>query len=200
MKGGKYFAAIVTMLSFITIAWFSCTKVNENLRTCNGVICQNGAYCRVDTTTKKPVCHCPTGYEGPTCATISIDKFVDTWDLTQVITGSDSTIGAFDTTTRYTVFLKKTATPTTFFINNFVGNPYYNEIVCTLDSLNSRIFTIDTISAYHMLFDHFQLVRGFGSISDNDSVIRASLYTRHLSVTSNWINDTFQLTMTRHKF
>lgn len=198
-RGSKFIAALLTLISVITVAWLSCTKVGANLHTCNGIICENGGYCHVDTFTKKPICLCPTGYEGTNCAIISIDKYIGTWDMTQVTLGSDSV--AFNNyVAHYVVLLKQTATPTTFFITNFSNDLYYNSIICTMDSINTSNFIIDTISAYHLLFDHYKLVSGSGSISVNDSLIKANLITRHLSATSNWINDTFSLTMTPHKF
>jgi len=198
-KGGKLIAAIIAVFSFITIAWFSCTKAGSNLNTCNYYVCENGGYCHRDTLTKLVGCLCPTGYEGATCATVSVAKYVGTWDMLQVITGSDSSAFKNDTI-HYTVFLKATATPTTFFIDNFGSNPYYNNIICTLDSTNSSKFIIDTISAFHLLYDNFHIVSGYGSISSNDSSIIAHMITRHLSATSNWIDDTFYLSLKPHLF
>jgi hypothetical protein len=125
-----------------------------------------------------------------------VDKYVGTWKMMQIIAGSDS-IGFVKDTTYYTVNLTKTATPTTFFITDLTGNPYYNNIICTMDSTNSANFTIDTISAYHMLFDHYRMMYGFGYVTTSDTFIRADLGTRHLSATSNWISDTMILMMTR---
>ena len=113
----------------------------------------------------------------------------------EIISGSDSVNFRHDTI-RYSVSLTNTATPTTFFINNFSNDPYYNKIICTLDSTNSFNFLLDTISAYHLLYDHYHLLYGYGYISANDSFIRADLATRHLSPTSNWINDTMIFIMT----
>src|ERR1035437_5617075 len=104
-RGSKFIAATVTFISIITVAWLSCTKVGANLQTCNGIICENGGYCHVDTFTKKPVCLCPSGYEGSNCATVSVDKYIGTWDMMQVITGSDS-IGFKNDTVHYIVLLK----------------------------------------------------------------------------------------------
>jgi len=198
-KGGKLIAAIIAVFSFITIAWFSCTKAGSNLNTCNYYVCENGGYCHRDTLTKLVGCICPTGYEGQSCATKSVTKYIGTWDMMQVITGSDSSAFKNDTL-RYTVFLKATATPTTFFIDNFGTNQFYNNIICTLDSANSSDFVIDTISAFHLMYDNYHIVLGYGSIAANDSLINAFMITRHLSPTSNWINDTFVLTMTPHLF
>ncbi len=196
-KGGILIASVVTIFSFIAVAWQSCTKPGDNLNTCNNVICLNGGYCHKDTLTKTIECLCPTGYEGANCGTVSVSKFVGTWDIMQVITGSDSVVFNHDTS-YYQVALKKTATPTTFFIYNFANNLYYNNIICTLDSQDSHSFYIDTISAYGLMYDHYHILSGFGTISADNSQIIANMITRHLGATSNWINDTFYFSMRLH--
>lgn len=197
-KSSLFIAAILSLVSFITITWLSCSKGDGSLQRCEGVICENGGYCHMDTVTKKPKCICPTGYEGANCATGSISKYIGTWDMTQIITGSD-TSGFINDTSKFEVFVKRTATPTTFFIDNFADNKYYNEIVCTLDSANSFVFSIDTLSAYHMLFDNYKLTFGYGYITYNDSAIVGTFGVRHLTATSNWVNDTVQIRMYPHK-
>lgn len=186
--GSKLITAITAFACGVTL-WFACTKVTSNPGTCIGVVCKSGGYCHIDTFTNKPKCYCPTGYEGAICDTASVTKYLGYWDLTQIITGSDST-GFNSDTSHYEVYLTTTATPTTFFINNFKGSPYYNNIICTIDSINTRNFVVDTISAYHMLFDHYRLLYGGGYIAPMDTLIRIDLATRHLSATTNWINDT----------
>ncbi len=197
-KGGIFFAAVVTVFSFITVAWFSCSKPGANLNTCENVICLNGGYCHKDTLTKKIECLCPTGYEGANCGSVAVQKFLGTWDMMQVIEGSDSLLYPKKDTSYYSVSLQKTATPTTFFIFNFSNNLNYNNIICTLDSTDSHKFIIDTISAYHLLYDNYHLITGNGAISLDNSVITANLITRHLTATSNWVNDTFFFRMTHH--
>jgi len=197
-KSGNILAAVVTLMSFLTIAYLSCTKPGANLNTCEGVICENTGYCHIDTVTNKARCFCPTGYEGNNCAVVSTAKYIGTWDATQIIIGSDS-VGFVGDTSYYTLFFANSSTPTTFFIDNFANNPYYN-ILCTLDSGNSYSFTMDTASAYHMLFNNYKLLYGSGSISSNSSIIVATFASRHLSTTTNWINDTMLLTMKPHVY
>lgn len=189
-------AAIATLLSIVSIAWFSCSKSNGLVK-CEGVICENGASCGIDTVTKKPRCFCPVGYEGSSCATASIGKYLGTWLMRQVVFGSDSSASINDTS-YYTVFLVKSATPTTFFMNNFANNPYYNQIICTLDSTSSFHFYIDTISAYHMLFDNYKVTFGDGYVTVNDSAIFGSFGVRHLTSTANYVNDTIIFSMTQY--
>ena len=197
-KRNLLIAALLTIVPYMAITWLSCNKSDGSLQRCEGVICENGGYCHLNLTTNLPSCICPTGYEGANCATASVAKYIGTWDMRQIITGSD-TAGFIKDTSYYTVFLVKSATPTTFFINNFANNKYYNQIICTMDSANSFDFLIDTISAYHMLFDNFKLQYGWGSITHNDSAITGTFAVRHLTSTSNWINDTVQFALTSRR-
>jgi hypothetical protein len=201
-KSSLIIAAIVTIFSFITVAYISCSKPGKSLNSCEYVVCQNGGYCFVDTVNQayNPVCVCPTGFEGSNCATASVQKFLGTWNMVQTDTGSDS--AAFiGIALKYTVSLVPTATPTTFFIDNFSNDPYYTNILCTIDSAQNPAthsvthFFIDTISAYHMLYAHYRLLYGSGDIYNNDS-ISGTFATMHLSPTSNWVHDTFTITLT----
>jgi hypothetical protein len=191
-------AAIAALFSFLTVTYVSCDKTGGLVR-CEGVICENGGFCQMDAVMHKPKCICPTGYEGNNCSVLSVAKYYGTWDMRQIIKGTD-TAAFLNDTSYYMVNLKKSATPTTFFIDNFSGNPYYNSVTCTLDSFDSRNFTIDTFSAYHMLFDHYMMLYGSGTMTNNDSLITAKFAVRHLSPTANWINDTISLRMVPHKF
>ena len=194
-KSRVLIGALMTIFSFLSLEYIACNKPGASTHTCNGYVCVNNGYCRVDTATFLPHCICPTGYEGNNCQTASVTKYIGQWYMTQTILGSDSTIHD-STVSRFTVFLKQSATPTTFFIENFSNNPYYNSVTCTMDSIHSSTFYIDSLSTAHMLFDHYQLLGGKGSISTNDSLITALFYVRHLSPTSNWINDTISFSMT----
>ncbi len=194
-KSSIIITAIVTLISIFTLTWLSCSKPSQP-NSCYGVICENGGYCSMDTVkanTLGAVCTCPAGFEGPTCATISVDKYLGTWDLKQHIFWSDSA-NYIGTNSNYSVILEKTATNTTFFINNFFNNPYYNNIICDIDSGNSFRFNIDTLSDFHEYYDHYQVKWGRGTISGN--TINDTLFIRFKNGTSNWQQDslTFQLT------
>lgn len=196
-KSSFVIAAIVTIFCLFVVAWTSCKKNNSSANVCENYICNNNGYCHVDTVhSYHAVCVCPTGYEGTNCETPSVKKYIGQWDVTQKVSGSDST-AFIGVVYKYTAFLQQTATPTTFFIDNVSDNRYYNDIICTLDSDYSSYFKIDTISAYHMVYDHYRILYGGGQIFNNDS-ISGTFATRHLSPTSNWTNDTFSLTMTLH--
>jgi hypothetical protein len=104
--------------------------------------------------------------------------------------GSDSANWVNRDTT-YNVLLERTATPTTFFIDNFAGDPFYSKIVCILDSSYHYGFRIDTISRTNMVYDHYRIQGGSGYIV-NDSVF-ATVFIRHLDASVNWQNDTLKL-------
>ena len=205
-KSGVIIATIVALFCFISVVYISsCTKPGKG-PTCDNVHCENGGYCSVDTsfngTRYNPAlvhCNCPSGFEGPNCATVSAAKFLGTWDVKQTIIGSDSVkLVGYDTT--YTVLLEATPTPTTFMIVNLCGDITYNDVVCSIDSGNTSYFTIDSNSAFHMIFDHFKLTHNSrGAIAANDSSISATLFTRHLNYNVNWQNDTLQLLLTPHR-
>ena len=192
-KGSVYIAAMIAVFGFLSVVYISCTKVGSAPK-CNGVICQNGGYC------KNGVCKCPAGYEGNNCSISSAARFFGTWDVHQTIIGSDS-LSVVGKDTIYPVFLKKTATPTTFFIDNFLGNASYNDLLCTLDTLNSRNFGLDTLRDFNMWYEHVFIKAGsYGTLQNNDAQINAHIILRRLSATSNWRNDTLQMIFTPHKF
>ncbi len=197
-KSRVIIAAIATLLTFVSIAYISsCSKPGAIKHTCVDVVCQNGGYC------DSGVCVCPAGFSGPNCSVASVAKYIGTWDATQVVIGSDSTNHINDTTT-YIALLKNTATPTTFFIYNFAGNPDYNEIVCSIDTINAALntstydFIIDTMSIAGTLNCHFDILWGHGNISQNDSVITAIYAVQLINGTTNRETDTVSLILTPH--
>ncbi len=200
-------AAILASFCVISLAYItSCSKPGKG-PSCDGIVCQNGSYCAVDTVINgvkfKPAvvhCNCPSGFEGPTCGTPSANKFFGTWDVTQTVIGSDSA-NTLHTDSVYQVILKPTPTPTTFMILNLCGDRYYDDVVCVIDSNNTSYFMIDTLSAFHMVFDHYKLTAiGTGIIADNDSQITARLCIRHINYNANWQNDTLGIVMKRRSY
>ena len=196
-KSSVIIAAIVGLFCFLSVVYItSCTKPGIPV-SCDGIVCNNGGFCLVDTVNHKPVpqCVCPSGFEGGNCATASVTKFLGNWRVKQTTIGSDSA-KAVGTDSFYTITIERSATPTTFMIYNLCGDKNYNDVVCTIDSLNSNNFIIDSLSAFHMIFDHFKLTQNSkGLIVPGDS-ITTILYTRHLNASINWIRDTFHLVMT----
>lgn len=183
--------AIGALFCLLSVAYVSCTKTGLAPK-CNGVICLNGGYC------DSGLCKCPKGFEGGNCGTAVVSKYVNTYDVTQKIIGCDSPqyIGL---TTNYMMILKTTATPTTFFIDNFSGVSSYNDIICSIDSLNSSRFTLDTVSNFHQWYDHYRMEGGAGNIAV-DSTITATFYIRITNATINYQHDTLSLKMKPHHF
>ena len=192
-KGSLLIAAMAAIVSLFSVVYVSCTKVGDR-PACNGLICQNSGYC------KNGRCKCPAGYEGTTCGTKSVARYYGTWDVHQTTVGSDSA-SVIGIDSSYTVFLQATATPTTFFIDNFLGNASYNDLLCTMDTLNTHWFGLDSLRDFNMWYEHVYIRPGSaGILADNDSIINAQVIIRRLSASFNWRIDTLQMVMTKHHF
>ena len=199
-KSRLIIATMLAVISFLSIVYVSsCTKVGKDMTHCLHITCQNGGYChqRTDTTAyiHPDTCVCPTGFEGVTCQTVAVTKYIGTWAMTQTIIGSDSMQYIVKKDTTYTAYLRTTPTPTTFFIANFNNNAYYNDIICTMDSLNSSHFTIDTISAFQMIYYNYQILSGSGIINKTKDTIVGNFITRHRNYTTNWEVDTLAISL-----
>ncbi len=220
-KRNVIIAAILCVCCVVSAIYISSCSKPKKGPTCDNYQCTNGGYCSVDTYSKNvfyphdynssalhcncpddgvilPHCNCPGGYEGTYCENAFVTKYLREWDVTQTVLSSDSanTVGRVST---YSVFLLQSSTPTTFFINNICDSSNYNNIICTVDSTNSHNFVIDTISAFHMFYQHFKFTKeGIGNISADDSTITATIWTRHLNYNVNWQNDVLKLVMTPH--
>jgi len=194
-KGGKLFAAFAAAFAFAAIAWLSCTKTTSG-PSCKGVACMNGGYCHHDTVQKTYGCLCPRGFEGSNCSIASGAKYAGKWDITSIVVGTDSP--AFKNYTQhYILYINQSPTPTTFLMNNWGNDQEFNNVICTIDSTNSYHFWIDTLSPFHLNFEHYKITSGDGMITKSDSLV-GNMITRHLSATSNWINDTFNFYATKH--
>ncbi len=190
-RGSILIAAIGTILCFLSVSYMSCTKVGPS-PTCNGVICENGGYC------DHGLCVCPNGFEGANCGTASVAKFLRTWDVKQTVTGSDSAY-VIGKDSLYSMSFQVSATPTTFLIFGFLGDSYYNNVVCVLDSLNSNVFSLDTNRSVNMNFDHLVIEPTSGGTYDPaTSTINANLVIKHINHSSNWQRDTLTLKLTPH--
>ena len=210
----------IVILSFAAISYFSCTKVGK-APICNGVKCFNGAFCNdsfanaqylaqsKDKDTLNPSyvyrdspngkCMCPVGYEGKYCEKAKISKYFGTWYVKQVYIGSDSaTYVGKDSL--YSIVIDTTNTPTTFYIQNFMGNLNYNKIICTMDSANSYTFVIDTMSSVQMWFAPSDFHGGKGYIAPDGSTIFATFSIKMTDATHNWKQDTFNVYMQKMPF
>lgn len=205
-KNGVIVATIISVCCFLFAVYISsCTKPGK-VYNCDYVVCQNKGFCVMDTVKNSsgvvqniiPQCVCPTGWEGANCATASVTKFLGTWDVKQTVIGSDS-LDIVGTDSLYSVQLQQSATPTTFLIWGLCGDPNYNDVVCTIDSINTNKFVIDTLSAFHMVFDHFKLLQNAQGIIIPGSSITTTLCVKRLNYNINWQHDTLSIVMTPHK-
>ena len=194
--------ALNAIFIFLYIVYASsCTKPAPGKFSCEGVMCLNGGYC------DSARCTCPVGYEGANCSVSSVAKYIGTWDVRQIIIGSDSMNHVHDTT-HFQAFLKISSTPTSFFFDNFNGDANYNQVVCSIDTPvlnipvldNTNRFTIETISGYSMHYGNYQLQVGGGSIifSTADTEINGQYIVRHTNSTVNWEIDTVAFMMKPH--
>jgi len=197
-KSSVVIVAIAAILSFFTIGWLSCKKPGQP-HSCDNIVCENGGYCYQDTLlTSSPRCACPSGYEGYNCATVSVNKYIGTWDMKEHVDWSD-TVAFIGRDSSYFVELNTTSTPTTFFIDNFFNNPFYNNIICNLDSTHTDNFTMDTLSNFHMYYNHYKIKWGEGTIYGHDSIV-GHVLLRFLTATSNWHLDSVTFHLVPHKF
>jgi hypothetical protein len=190
-RGRVIWAITLTVLSFFSVCYFACNKV-DNPAACDGVICQNGSSC------VHGQCMCLVGYEDSACSTPIINKYLGTWDVTQKIIGSDS-LKDTGTWSYYMVQIKPTATPTTFFVYDFLGNQNYNKVVGTLDGTNSYHFYFDTTVNYQMWFAPIHFYGGEGYIKYLPvPEITATVTMTVLNSVHNYQKDTISMVMTPH--
>lgn len=191
-KGSVLVAGALTLLSLMSVGYFSCMKSKVTPYTCTNVTCDNGGHC------ERGFCLCPVGYDGYRCSNESRVKFYGNWKVTQVIVGStDSTIKGKDTT--YNVSFKKSGSVTTFLVDNFMGDTAYNNIICYIDTGgNGDRFVFDTTQSLHMIYDNFRIqANSTGLYDEATKRINGTLITRHLEGTVNWQIDTFALRLDR---
>jgi len=184
-KSGLVISVIAILSVVLSVTYISsCTKpLDSNPWSCNYVVCTNGGLC------DSGKCVCPIGYEGKDCSVKTIKKFYGFWKARFTRIGSDS-VQYVGKDTVFNMELKESATPTTFFIYNFFGNPNYSNILCRLDSINNNYFRIDTTAAQNMYYDHFRIRWGWGVLYGTDS-IAGKVIIRSINSSVNWQNDTF---------
>ena len=106
-------AVVLTLGVFGIVSYSSCSKKENN--PCDAVTCQNGGTCN------DGKCQCPAGYEGASCETKTINKFVGSWNVTELLSlgGSNTTLDS----TGYviTINVANSTTTTELLIDN-IGN------------------------------------------------------------------------------
>ena len=119
---------IILLTSLLTLAFVSAITYTACKKdACNNVVCHNMGTC------DGGKCTCPVGYEGPSCDTLSRDKFVFTYN------GGD-TCGANFLYTQYTIHLLAIPTnPLELMMKDFLNNPD-DSAICTIRSVDSFTF------------------------------------------------------------
>ena len=194
-KNNILIASILAVFSFFMLSYASCKKAGTDNTRCKNVECRNGGNCNRETNK----CSCPVGYEDSVCGTKTVGKYISNWGVKQTIMYSDS-VGYAGTDTFYVTALTQTATPTTFYFTNFNNNAYYSNVICTLDSINSFHFVIDTISPFQMFYYSYQIISGQGDLNKTKDTITAKFVTRHRNFTSNWQVDSVRMILAKHDY
>lgn len=193
-KRGLVIATFLALFSFLSVTYLSCKKdVVVDPTSCEGIgaMCKNNSHCYMGK------CVCPVGYTGPFCETSITARFAGSWDVTQHCVGSDSASARGKDST-YVLYIRKSPTNTTFLIDNFYGNSSYNNIICSVDSIYTYAFRVDTITPFHMLYNQVRIFPGAnGKISGDDSEITIDMTVRHLTPNVNWQLDTLKLDLKR---
>jgi hypothetical protein len=101
-------ASILTLSAFTATIMTSC-----NPDACKDVICSNGGTCNDGS------CSCPSGYEGPSCETLSSTKFLNSSSANSTwLTGANAD-GCY--AAGYTMTISQSGTPKNLLIGNFAG-------------------------------------------------------------------------------
>ncbi len=199
-KNKLVFAVLICLSAFMSVTYFSCEKTGTPAF-CDGIRCNNGGSCL------KGQCQCPPGYEDSSCATISATKYLGRWNVHQTVIGSDTTYasGLF---MDYSIDLVPTATPTTFFVNNFLNDNEFNKLVCTINPTNTFAFVMDTTTNAAMRFKPIHFWGGNGTISlgyfpSGDKhqaldTINAKFVYQFINRMGNWQVDSLQWVLTNH--
>src|ERR1700761_1186732 len=121
LRSNILFTVVATALCFLSVVYMSCKK-NKETFPCKTVTCYNGGYCSSGS------CVCPYGYQDDSCGHSFSAKFIGTWNVKQTIIGSSyrpSTHPVIGTDSSYTDSTSVSSTPTTFFIQSWLGNTGY---------------------------------------------------------------------------
>lgn len=118
----------IALSAFLTLGVFTtATLVSCDPDPCKDVTCVNGGTCVSGT------CNCPTGYEGATCATLSREKFLGTYNGTETCTvGSDN----------YSITLSSNSEEVKLTYQNVYNQGF--SAVCTITKTNEFTFNTTT--------------------------------------------------------
>lgn len=116
---------VVVLIVFVLMAYTSCNKKPDNIITgpCAGVVCYNDGQC-ID-----GKCICIAGYEGDKCEIDSRERYLGSWEVTEIVKGSNVAANINKTKTYIFTIKKSDASKTALRFDNFSGNELYNNII-----------------------------------------------------------------------
>ena len=95
------------LAAFFSVMYISCKKTSSAIDKCKSVACHYGGAC--DSNSGK--CICLPGYEGANCETVSRDKFLGSWNVSEK--------GSVTQATHYMISIQKSTQITDIVIENF---------------------------------------------------------------------------------
>lgn len=131
-------SALGALTAFSAVTFSSC---NENK--CKEIVCAYGGVCT------DGQCLCPSGYEGNQCETITRDRYIDVWKVTED--------GTFTNAAQYSVSVEAGPNITELRIKNF-RNSFVDEVQAFVKG--------DSITIPNQVVDG-HTVRGFGYLMDD---------------------------------
>ena len=111
-------------IAILALTYVSCNKDNNTKSTTviKCVTCANGGSCINDT------CRCPAGYEGTTCQTLSISKFIGEWNVFET--------GSVTSNRTYFIQIEETSASLSSVIIQNLYSPYYFSGMSLTGSIN----------------------------------------------------------------
>ena len=127
----------ILLTAVATIGIFSTTMISCNTDKCKSVVCANNGSC--DGTTGS--CVCATGYEGTTCATQSLSKFLGTSNTSQNYSFNDASSAGCGTYTGTMTATRSTSDTTKLILTNLGGFGTSTYVKATVNGNNLSIAT-----------------------------------------------------------
>ena len=159
---------VITILCFLSVGYTACKKAETTttIDECLSVQCMNGSTCF------KGMCSCLSGFEGTRCEINTLDRFIGKWEMKERIVGSNKEAN-IAVTHNYPIIIE--AVPdsrVSFYINDFMGNPGYDKIMCTearnekYEPAGYKNFVFEKSQNIKTPTGYSTIVRGAGEVND----------------------------------
>lgn len=156
-------SALGAMAAFSAVTISSCKEDK-----CKAIVCAYGGVC------SDGQCLCQSGYEGPQCATITRERYIGVWHVTED--------GSYSNATQYTVAVERGANITELRIKNF-RNSFSEDVQAYVKG--------DSISIPDQVVNNLT-VRGFGYMVDDKYYgVNGKIVLRYLVRYPNGIVDDY---------